>query len=151
LPPPPVLVGQYPVEFVAGGGVQIPHPIESSLPRLQRPVRAGDEVTEDMRARGLEEGTAVGEELLAIGDVADDFERAGEDSGENNTDRSVYQMRKREELHTLRLGHQFQGGITGNIGGIRRTLDHGGRVLRSANHHADQAPIIPSKAFSSMS
>ncbi len=34
--------------------------------------------------------------------------------------------KKREGLHTLLLGHQFQGGVTGHIGGVRRTLDHGG-------------------------
>src|SRR5262249_48041177 len=44
----------------------------------------------------------------------------------NNTDRSVYNTRKGAGLHTLLFAHQFQGGVTGHVGGVRAALDHGG-------------------------
>ena len=32
----------------------------------------------------------------------------------------------KDGLHALLLGHQFESGVTGHIGGVRRALDHGG-------------------------
>src|SRR5262245_26747769 len=33
---------------------------------------------------------------------------------------------KREGLHALLFAHQFQGSVTGHVGGVRVALDHGG-------------------------
>src|SRR5262245_19173050 len=45
---------------------------------------------------------------------------------EQKTDRSVYYAdKKRERLHALLFAHQFQGRLTGHVGGVRLALDHG--------------------------
>src|SRR5262245_35852813 len=45
---------------------------------------------------------------------------------QNKTDRSVYNRTKKRGLHALPFAHQFQGSVTGHVGGAGVALDHGG-------------------------
>src|SRR5262245_35931476 len=43
----------------------------------------------------------------------------------NKTDSSVYCLpKKRDGLHALLITHQFQGSVTGHVGGVWLALDH---------------------------
>src|SRR5262245_65815155 len=44
----------------------------------------------------------------------------------NYTDRSVSLMPKKEALHLLRSLDELHGGLTGDVGGVRRPVDHSG-------------------------